>query len=234
MMLVNNETGAIYPVEEAAKAIKAAKSIALLHCDCIQAFLKIPFSPITLGADLLSVSSHKIHGPKGCGALYVRSKLSLPPYLYGGMQESGLRSGTENTPGICGFGEAAKLGFAHFSENAAKLKTLKEYAQNNLKSAFSEIVINSPEGSSPHILNFSLPGYRSETILHYLESRGIYVSSGSACKKGAKSHVLACMALPDNLIDSAIRLSFSDENTTEDIDSLICALSEGVKTLQKK
>lgn len=237
MMLVNNETGTIQPVAAAKKAVKKAQSPALVHCDAVQGFMKIPFRPEKLGIDLVTLSSHKIHGPKGAGALYVRSGARILPIVFGGGQERGLRSGTEPLPAIAGFGEAARIAFEKLSETEKLTRSLKNYCIEEL-SKIPGIVFNPPAVAdlsdesraalyAPHILNFSVLGIRSETMLHYLESKGVFVSSGSACSKGAKSHVLSSMGLPAAVIDSAIRVSFSRFNTIDDAKALVEGILSG-------
>ena len=244
MMLVNNETGAIQPVSAAKRAVTRAGSPALVHCDTVQGFMKIPFRPERLGVDLATISAHKIHGPKGAGALYIRKGARVLPTLFGGGQEKGLRPGTEPLPAIAGFGEAARVAQARFDETAAHTRALRGYCIRSL-SALPDAVFNpdtlgalSAEEDArlyaPHILNVSIPGIRSETMLHFLEAKGIFVSSGSACSKGATSPVLASMGLSPARIDSAIRVSFCRDNTKEDAKALVDALSLGAASLMRK
>lgn len=240
MMLVNNETGAVQPVAAAKRAVKKAGSPAYVHCDAVQGFMKVPLKPEKLGVDLVTVSSHKIHGPKGAGALYVRRGARVLPVLFGGGQEKGLRSGTEPLPAIAGFGEAAKMASELFNGTAELTSSLRGLLLEGL-SGLDGAVIN-PVGArdaapglyAPHILNFSVPGIRSETMLHFLEAKGIFVSSGSACSKGAKSHVLSAMGLSDDLIDSAIRVSFCRYNTKDDVGALVKAVSAGAESLIRR
>lgn len=243
MMLVNNETGAIQPVAEIKKAAAKAKSPALIHCDAVQGFCKVPLRPEKLGVDLLSVSSHKIHGPKGAGALYVRSGARILPLLFGGGQEKGLRSGTEAVPAIAGFGEAARIAYENLNEKISRIRVLRDDCAEKLRK-ISGVIVNAPssdgkeqkgtEAYAPHILNFSVPGIRSETMLHFLESEGIYVSSGSACSKGAKSHVLAAMGYSNDIIDSSLRVSFSRYNTENDVNALIEVVTRGLARLERR
>jgi cysteine desulfurase len=238
IMLVNNETGAIQPVEAAKKAIIKAHSPALIHCDAVQAFCKIPVRPDKLGVDLLTISSHKVHGPKGAGALYVRHGVRILPMLFGGGQEKGNRSGTESVPAIVGFGEATRIAFEKLDETSRHTRSMRDYCIEQFK-VMPGVVINAPTVSNldmyaPHIMNISVLGIRSETMLHYLESEGVYVSSGSACSKGAKSHVLSAMSLPDKNIDSALRISFSRFNTLDDAKMLVEAVSRGAARLIRK
>lgn len=217
VMLINNETGTALPVSDIAKLLKRKKSSALLHCDAVQAFLKTTFTVSSLGADMISLSGHKIHGPKGVGALYIRRGLNLPPLIMGGGQEGAQRSGTEALPNIAGFGEAARIGFAHMAEAVEDMRSIREYARESLKKALPEIEFIG-RGDAVHILNFSLPGYKSEVLTNYLDGAGIYVSKGSACKKGARSHVLTAMGLDNKTVDGAVRVSISKYTTVEEID----------------
>ncbi|HCB99746.1 MAG TPA: cysteine desulfurase [Ruminococcaceae bacterium] len=230
VMLINNEMGAIQPVESIKSLIHRVGAPALIHIDAVQAFAKYAFSPEALGADLLSVSGHKIHAPKGAGALYVRKGARILPLEAGGGQERNLRPGTQAVPAIAGFGEAAALARKDFPQNRALFQHLRAHLLERLTSLPS-IAVNSPEDGAAHILNLSVLGIRSETMLHFLADRNIFVSSGSACSRGAKSYVLAAMNLPDERIDSALRISFSHENTREDIDRFVDAIQEGIKTL---
>ena len=229
LMLVNNETGAVTDVSAVSRILKEAESAALLHVDAVQAFCKLPFSPKSLGADMISVSGHKIHAPKGVGALYIKKGLRLKPFLLGGSQEEGRRAGTEAVPQIAAFGEAARLASAHLSENAAHMASLKARTLETLRSAVPELAwIDTP---APHILSVSLPGWRSEVLMNYLEAREIYVSRSSACKKGARSHVLEAIGLDPRTIDGALRIGFSRYNTQEDVDALCAALKQARDTL---
>lgn len=229
VMLVNNELGTVLPVKELARAIKKAGCPALLHCDAVQGFLKIPFTPGELGVDLLSVSGHKIHAPKGVGALYVRKGVKLPPLIRGGGQEGGYRSGTEATAQIAAFAAAAKLGAASFREDAAHMAELKAYAVGRLAQEVPEALVLTP-GGAPHILPLSLPGYKSEVVVRFLSDRGVYLSSGSACHRGKPSHVFAALKLPKPQLDGALRVSFSYDTTQEDADALI----EGLKAAKEQ
>ena len=231
IMLVNNEIGSIQPVSEAARLIKRLAPRALLHTDAVQGYGKIPISVKELGVDLLTASGHKIHGPKGIGFLYCKKVVSIKPFITGGGQEKGMRSGTEPVPLIAGLmGAAQELG--DIKKNYAKAKELWDYAANSFKNS-GIAQINSPISACPYILNISVEGYRSETLLHFLEARRIYVSSGSACAKGEQSHVLAQIGLDRKRSDSALRLSFSKDNNKEDIDLCISALEEAVKKLRR-
>lgn len=230
VMLVNNETGTIFPVQAAQRAIRRNRAPALLHTDCVQAFGKLDFTPQKLGADLLTISAHKLHGPKGAGALYVKKGVRIPPRAFGGGQERGLRSGTESVPLLCAFGEAVRL-LPKAAETLPKVEKLNRLLREGLLK-LPGVVLNSPEDALPYVLNFSAGTVRAETMLHFLSERGISVSSGSACGKAKPSHVLTAMGLPKERIASALRVSFSRFNTEEDVAALLSALEEGLKTLR--
>ena len=223
MMLVNNELGTIQPVAEAARAIKAARSPALLHTDAVQAFLKIPFTPKALGVDLLTISGHKVRAPKGVGALYIRKGLRFPPLMLGGGQEEGMRPGTEATAQTAAFAAACAVGKAEMNSYTVRMKELKEYALESLLGAIPELK-RVGEGEAPHILCLTLPGYKSEVLVRVLGDMGVCVSAGSACHRGKPSHVFAAMGLPKNEMDGAFRVSFSPDSTREDVDGLREAL----------
>ena len=231
VMAVNNETGAIFPVGAVRSIINKKNSPALFHCDAVQAYGKMPVRPYKIGCDLLTVSAHKIHGPKGTGALFVKKGTHIKPIIYGGEQEMKIRPGTEALPLICGFGAAAE-NIGDVRENYLKMWKLRDYAVKKLL-AIDGVKINSPANSLPCIINISAVGVRSETMLHFLEKKNIYVSSGSACSKGKKSHVLSALGLPIERQDSAIRVSFSKYSSKEEIDELAKAVEEGLKTLVK-
>ena len=210
------------------RATRRLSPLALFHTDAVQGFLKVPFRARTLGADMISVSAHKIHAAKGTGALYIRPGLPLPPFLCGGGQESNYRSGTENMPGICGFGAAcadtdAKAEIAHMAH-------LRDLTREALAGIDGLVLIGSEQ--APHIVNLSLPGLRSQGIINCLQSEGIYVSAGSACSKGHRSHVLEAMGLPPAVIDGSIRVSFSRDNTEADVSALCQALAHAKQTLK--
>ena len=229
LMLVNNETGAVTDIAGVARALKKAGSKALLHCDAVQGFLKLPFTVKSLGADMVAISGHKIHAPKGIGALYVRSGLHLRPVIVGGSQEDGRRAGTEPMPNICAFGEAARVGRALMAESTRRMAELREGAIERLLEENPGLVVIG--GGAPHILSVSLPGYRSEVLMNFLEARGISVSKSSACKKGGRSHVLEAMGLPAPVIDGALRLGLSRYTTMEELDAFCLCLSEAKRSL---
>lgn len=231
LMLVNNEIGTIQPVKEAAKAIKAAGSPALLHCDAVQAFGKLPIKVAELGVDMLTFSGHKIHAPKGIGVLYKKKGVHIVPLTYGGGQQDGIRPGTEPVPLIAAL-EGALTALPDIPKQLTAMKELRQYAADKLR-ATGVTEFNSPEEALPYIINISVPGYRSETLLHFLDSKGIYVSSGSACAKGGLSYTLASLGLDAKRIDSALRISFSSKNTKHDIDRLCEALTEATKKLKR-
>ena len=223
MMLVNNETGCIFPVAEVARLLKEKKSRALLHTDAVQGFLKVPFRASTLGADLISVSGHKIGAPKGIGALYLGERVRAPqPLIYGGGQEQGLRSGTEATGQIAGFARAVALRCEHLEETLAHMAAIKAYAEETLLALPDVVRVGS--GAAPHILSLSLVGYPSANVVTELGSQGICISAGSACHRGQLSHVYRAMGLDKKTAAGVLRISFGPETTKEDIDALAGAL----------
>lgn len=224
MMLVNNELGTVLPVKEAARAIKRSGCPALLHCDAVQGFLKVPFTPKELGVDLLSISGHKIHAPKGIGALYIKKGLKLPPMIRGGGQESGLRSGTEATGQIAALAAAARLGRETMEADLKHMAALREKTAARLTAQVPGLKVLVEQGA-PHILPVTMPGYKSEVVVRYLGDRGVYLSSGSACHKGKPSHVFAALKLPKAELDGALRISFSAETGEEDVEALVQALA---------
>ncbi len=232
IMHVNNETGAVMPIEKIGAAIDHTKC--LFHVDAVQSYGKIPLNPSKMGIDLLSISSHKIHGPNGVGALYVRKGVRLTPIIHGGKQERGLRSGTENLSGICGFAKAAQIKFSSMDEDRQSIGALKDKLIKELGEAIENTVVNSPGDSIYSILNVAFPGLKSEVLLHVLESKGIYVSTGSACNsKKNLSYVLKSMGIKDNVVDSSIRISLSSFNTMEQMDYVIKTLKSEVALLRK-
>ncbi len=240
IMHVNNETGAVYNIKECFKLAKEINPDVVTHTDAVQSYMKVKVSPTELNADLVTISAHKIHGPKGIGALYVSpdviKKKQLKPIIYGGGQEFGFRSGTENFIGIVGFGAAAERGFKNLSKDVAKMRELRAYALEKL--AELDVKINLPTGEcAPHVINITLPSIKSETMLHHLSSRGIYVSSGSACSSNSAikrvSRALKGFGLSDFDADCSMRISFSPFNSKEDIDELVINLKEGIEKLVK-
>lgn len=236
IMAVNNETGADYGVSELFAIAKGVNPSLITHTDAVQGFLKIPLSFDDESIDLMSVSGHKIHAPKGIGGLLVKQKRirsgDLLPFLVGGGQEEGFRSGTENLPGILAFGEAAEEGSERFSEAVGRVSAIKDRILHALP---EEIRPNLPEKASPFLLNFTLPGIKSETMLRFLSAKGICVSAGSACsaKAGHVSNTLLAFGLTEREADSSLRVSFSRENTPEDADALLSALGEGLGRLAR-
>lgn len=231
VMHVNNESGAVFPVETIRSAIKRAGAPALLHMDCVQSFGKLPVRVKKLDADLVTVTAHKIHGPKGIGALYIKKGVHIPPRTFGGEQESKMRPGTESTPLIAAFAAAVKALPDH-KKVQKQVQALNEAARRGMEDL--GMVINSAPEASPYILNAALEGIRSQTLIQFLSSRGVCVSSGSACARGKRSHVLQAMGLADDRIDSSIRISFSRDNTEEDIAALCAALQEAKAQLARR
>lgn len=236
LMMVNNEIGALEPIEEAVRIIKEKNPKTLIHVDAIQAYGKFRIIPKKLGIDLLSVSGHKIHGPKGSGFLYVKDKTKIKPLIYGGGQQKGMRSGTENVPGIAGLGEAAEEIYENFEEKTDKMYALKQRFVEGVEK-IEGVSVNGKTGrdSAPHIVSVSVDGVRSEVMLHTLEDRGIYVSAGSACSsnKPSVSHTLQQIGLRKDLLDSTIRFSFCVDTTEEEIDYALEVLAEVIPQLRK-
>lgn len=224
MMAVNNEVGSIMPVSKIRTAVKRAKAPALIHSDCVQAFGKMQISPNSLGADIITVSAHKIHGPKGVGGIYLKAKNIIKPYMLGGEQESNIFAGTQGTPAIMGFGASAEEA-KDIVANAEKVRELKNYLIENIKDLKS-VRINSPEDAIPYILNVSILGLPSQPIVNFMSERNIQISAGSACKMGHRSPVLTAMGLDSKIIDSAVRISFSRYNTKEEVSLLLEAIKE--------
>lgn len=238
VMHVNNETGTVQPISEIGSLVKKMSDKAVFHCDAVQSYGKIPLSVHDSSIDLMSASGHKIHGPKGMGILYVRKSLHLPPYMCGGGQERGMRSGTENVPGIVGFGAAAESAKTNMDENYRKVSMLQSRLLEGITAEIPDIKVNSPVGMDiciPHILNVSFMGTRGEVLLHMLEQHDIYVSTGSACsshKKGG-SHVLNAMGLTPDEVEGAVRFSLSPYNTAEEIDYTVDKLKKAVSDNRK-
>ncbi|MEG1427513.1 MAG: cysteine desulfurase family protein [Oscillospiraceae bacterium] len=228
LMSVNNETGALLPLQAVLPAIRQSGAPALFHVDNVQGFGKQKLNVKRLGIDLMSVSGHKIHAPKGVGALYVGSGARILPHVFGGGQEKNLRPGTENAPGICAMGEAVQ----EFSVNGNNVSDINLFLRNELKKL--GLRVNSPENASPYILNFSTGTVRGETMLHFFAQREIYVSTGSACSKAKPSHVLTAMGLGKEILESSLRLSFCDENTMEEATEFLHVLTQGLCSLQSR
>ena len=223
MMLVNNETGCVFPVAETARLLREKKSPALLHCDAVQGFLKVPCDPAGWGVDMMSLSGHKLGAPKGIGALYIGPRLREPrPLLPGGGQERGLRSGTEATAQIAGFAKAVELRLEDYDAKFAHMTALRDYCREKLLAMGGVVPVGA--GTAPHILSVSLVGYPSANIVTELGAEGICISAGSACHQGKASHVVSALGLDKKTAAGVIRISFSPDNTTEDVDALCDAL----------
>lgn len=228
-MLVNNETGAVNDIKNLCKESKKINSDLIFHCDAVQGFLKQDFKVKDLGVDLLSISGHKLHAPKGIGALYIKKGIRLKPLLFGGGQELGLRSGTEPLPQIAAFAEAVSEQSASLGANISKMQELKNQLIDELFKKVRGVEII--ESAAPHIISLSVPGIRSEVIMNFLEANEIYVSKSSACSRGGRSHVLEAMKLSSRYIDSAIRVGLSIYNTPEEISFFTDKLKEASETL---
>jgi len=236
VMYVNNEMGGVEPVEEIARAVHEANPDTYFHVDAIQAYGKYRILPKRLGIDLMSVSGHKLHGPKGVGFLYIDSRVRIRPILFGGGQQGGLRSGTINVPGIAGMGEAAAEAYEDFDVKTARITAVKDHLIDGL-SGLPGVTVNSEKGagSAPHIVSISAEGVRSEVLLHALEDRGIYVSSGSACSSHHPgiSGTLKGIGLPDELLDATIRVSLCETNTEEEADRFLQELAALLPMLRR-
>ena len=232
LMLVNNETGAVTDVAGIANAVRTVNPKTLIHTDAVQAFLKLPFSPASLGADMVTISGHKVHAPKGVGALYLRSGLRLPPLIHGGGQEQGRRGGTESLPLIAAFGAACEAAAPTLEEDLRRMAALRAHAAERLRTENDMLQVIG--GGAPQILSISLPGWRSEVLMNFLEAEGIFVSKSSACKKGGRSYVLAAMGLSAPVIDGALRVSFSRFTTMEETDAFCDALTAARKRLRHR
>ncbi len=237
IMAVNNEIGSVQPVEEAGKLIKAFRKDIVFHVDAVQGYGKLVLRPRSMNIDLMSVSSHKIHGPKGVGFLYIKKGTKISPICYGGGQQEGMRSGTENVPGCAGMALAAKMCYENFDEKIRNLYELKKYLMDSLEAGISDIKLNGPEcyKGAPHIVSLSIRGLRAETVLNMLSSKEIYVSAGSACTSNNPhvSDTLRAIGLDKDLLESTIRISMSLETTKEEIDYLIDTLKSQVDTMRK-
>lgn len=231
MMYVNNEVGSVMPVRTIKSALKRAKSDALIHIDAVQAYGKLKINPAQLGADLVTLSSHKIHGPKGVGALYIRKGVRIKPLVYGGEQEMKMRPGTQALPLIAGFAAAVNA-IPDYKKSLEEATALRDYMLEKFSETGS-IEVNSAPDALPYVTNISVPGIKSEPMLNYLSSNGIYVSSGSACSRGKKSRVLTEMKLPDARLETPLRISFSRYTTKEEIDYLAEMLEKGSKEIRK-
>ncbi|MEE1245523.1 MAG: cysteine desulfurase family protein [Acutalibacteraceae bacterium] len=231
MMMVNNEVGSVEPIEQAVKLTKAKAPNAFFHCDAVQGYGKLPINVKKLGVDMLTASGHKVHAPKGIGFLYLNSKTHIPPFIVGGGQEKGMRSGTESVPLIASL-QGAVEDFPNLETALKTTRSLFLYAKKRL-GELPQVTFNSGDNGLPYVLNISVNGYRSETLLHFLEMKDIYVSSGSACSKGNTSYVLKEMGVNPKSIDSALRLSFSKHTTEKEIDVLYHALKEATEKLRK-
>ncbi len=232
VMLVNNEVGSIQDIATIAAAARRHNSSTLVHCDAVQAFGKIPVNVGKLGVDMLSVSAHKIGGPKGVGALFVKKGTKVSPMFFGGEQQNRFRPGTENAPAIAAFGVACDESISAMPQNYKKIKEIRESLLGGLNQ-IEGIEINSPENAMPYVVNFSTNAIKSETLIHFMEKKEIYISGGSACAKGSRSHVLSAMQLSQKAIDTAIRVSFCSDNTQNDIEAFLSALKEALSSLQK-
>ncbi len=230
MMMVNNETGYILPVRQAFHGIKKKYPECITHCDAVQGFMKLPLKTTNLNADLISMSAHKIYGCKGAGVLYIKKGTRISNMLFGGSQERGVRPGTENVPMIAAFGAAVTVLGGTIEKRYKEMENLKRLFEERI-AVIDGVTLNSGENCSPYIINISVAGIRSEIMLHYLESKGIYVSSGSACSKGAQSGVLTEFGLKPQLADSALRVSLCPQNTLSELELLAEAIDEGKKRL---
>lgn len=231
VMAVNNEIGTINPINQLKTAAKRVNSAALIHVDAIQAFGKMPLNPSKAGIDLMTISSHKIHGPKGAGALYIRKGVKIHPHILGGGQEKGIFSGTEALPAIVGFGAAIKA-LPSLTSELADIRNLRDYFVREV-TKIGGVHINSPADALPFIINLSVLGVPSQTIVNSLSEYGIYVSAGSACKKGHRSEVLTAIGLDGKRIDSAIRISLSRFTTKQDLDEVVSAIDKIVVRIRR-
>ena len=238
-MHVNNETGAVYNVKEAFDIVRELSPAVVCHSDCVQSYMKVKFNKKTLGADLISLSAHKVNGAKGVGALYIDPQIiktkKIVPIIYGGGQENNFRSGTENVYGIAAFGQAVKEHTASMRDEILQMQELKDYIIKGLEEL--GVAVNKPVSAAPHIISVTAQGIRSETMLHFLSSKGIYVSSGSACSsndKSKKSEALSAFGLDNNQADSTVRISLCPQNTKEEAEELFKAVREAISSLAKR
>ncbi len=231
IMMVNNELGTINPVQNIKTAVMRAGAPALIHVDAVQAFGKIHVKPSKIGADLISVSSHKIHGPKGAGALYIKKGVRIKPYVVGGGQENGVFSGTEAMPNIAGFGAAA-AGLGDIDASFEKVRGVRDRFIEKV-TRIPGVYINSPSDSLPYIINMSVTGLPSQTVVNSLSERGIYISAGSACKRGHDSEVLKAIGLPSDRTHSAIRISMSRFTTDEEMNETVDAIAAAVSRIRR-
>lgn len=231
MMLVNNETGYIMPVRETFMAVKRSFPEIITHCDCVQGYMKLPIKAASLGADLISLSAHKIHGVKGVGAIYIKEGVRVIPIVTGGKQEKGIRSGTESVPLIAAFGAAVDKFRPTIAERYERVSQLKAHLLEKI-GGIENVAVNSPSDGSPYVINISAVGKRSEIMLHFLESKGIYVSSGSACSKGQQSGVLGEFGISGKRADGAVRISITAQTTEEELDEFAEALAEGMTKIR--
>lgn len=231
MMLVNNETGYIMPVRETFMAVKRSFPEIITHCDCVQGYMKLPIKAASLGADLISLSAHKIHGVKGVGAIYIKKGVRVIPIVTGGKQEKGIRSGTESVPLIAAFGAAVDKFRPTIAERYERVSQLKSHLLGKM-GGIENVAVNSPSDGSPYVINISAVGKRSEIMLHFLESKGIYVSSGSACSKGQQSGVLGEFGISGKRADGAVRISITAQTNEEELDEFAEALAEGMTKIR--
>lgn len=231
MMLVNNETGYIMPVRETFMAVKRSFPEIITHCDCVQGYMKLPIKAASLGADLISLSAHKIHGVKGVGAIYIKKGVRVIPIVTGGKQEKGIRSGTESVPLIAAFGAAVDKFRPTIAERYERVSQLKSHLLGKM-GGIENVAVNSPSDGSPYVINISTVGKRSEIMLHFLESKGIYVSSGSACSKGQQSGVLGEFGISGKRADGAVRISITAQTTEEELDEFAETLAEGMTKIR--
>lgn len=233
-MMINNETGALYDIKKLCRIRDELSPKCLIHTDAVQAFLKTEKNLSSYGADLISISSHKVHGPKGVGALLYKKGIRISPIIFGGGQETGIRSGTEALPLVCAFANSAKVLSEVTFDNIKKVIDLHNYAKEQIKKKISDIIINEPAEYTPYILSISIPKIKSEVMLRFLSEKGIYISAGSACSsKHKENRVLTNFGISPALADSTIRISFSEFNTVDEIDELVNKIYDGYASLAK-